>query len=203
MKITVKFLLIMVLIISLFCAGVLTADKYVLRTQVIRMHVIADSDSQADQIAKLCVRDAVVERLEKYLCDVNDVAEARKFIRQELGALEEIANAALKLVGSDDFATVTLTTEKFGKRKYDTFSLPSGIYESLRVEIGSGKGRNWWCVVFPALCAPKTIDEFESVAVSNGFHENFVDSLSNDRKYNIRFYLLDCIGKIENFLNYS
>lgn len=203
MKKIVKFIVMLAAIILLFGIGVLSADKYALRTQILRMHVIANSDSKNDQAAKLCVRDSVIKYLEQLLHVVDDVTVARVLISQNIDKLEKIANEKLRELGNDSYATVKLTTEKFDKRKYDTFSLPSGVYDSLRIEIGSGEGKNWWCVVFPALCVPKTFDEFENVAVSSGFDEDFVGALSNERKFSVRFYFLDCIGKIENFLNNS
>jgi stage II sporulation protein R len=114
--------------------------------------------------------------------------------------LEDVANSTLTQLGSGDKASVFLTKEAFGIRQYDTFSLPSGVYDSLRIEIGQAKGRNWWCVVFPALCLPTTTDGFEDVAASAGFNESLTDTLTTEDGYEIRFYLLDCIGRLENII---
>lgn len=189
--------------ILLFCIGVLLADKHALRTQIVRLHVVAHSDRTKDQEDKLAVRDAVMQYLQDNFKDVNDINAARQMISKELPTLEYIANQTLETVGSNNSAVVTLACEEFGKREYDTFSLPSGIYESLRIQIGSGEGKNWWCVVFPSFCVPNTDESFRSTAVSSGFNQGLVETLSNDNEYELRFLLLDCLGRIENFLNIS
>jgi len=84
-------------------------------------------------------------------------------------------------------------------RNYDTFRLPAGVYESLRIVIGEGEGKNWWCVVFPELCLPATAEGFESVAVGSGFSEALSGALTGETQYEIRFFLLDCFGRLENF----
>ncbi len=187
----------------LFCVGILLADKQTLRTQIVRMHVVANSDSTKDQNDKLAVRDAVMQYLQENLKDIKDIYAARQILSKELGTLESIANQTLSVVGSKYSARVTLTQEEFEKREYDTFSLPAGVYESLRIQIGNGEGKNWWCVVFPSFCVPATGDCFQSTAVSSGFDQALVDTLANDEVYVLRFFLLDCLGKIENFLNIS
>ena len=184
----------------LFCFGVLVADKQTLRTEIIRMHVIANSDSIEDQSAKLAVRDAVMKYLKENLKDIGNISVVHQLIGNALDSLEEIANATLMALGSDDSASVSFTQEKVGKRVYDTFSLPAGVYKSLRIQIGTGEGKNWWCVVFPAFCVPTTTETFQSTAVSSGFDRGLVGALSNDGAYKLRFFLLECIGRIENFL---
>ena len=94
-------------------------------------------------------------------------------------------------------AKVTLSTEYYDTRLYDTFKLPAGVYDSLKITIGEHKGKNWWCVVFPSLCLPATTDSFESVAVSAGFDSRLANTLSENRKFEIRFFLLDFLGRIE------
>ena len=198
-----KVILILVFIIALLFTGTLLSDKYVLRKQILRMHVIAASNSSEDQGTKLRVRDAVLDYLQNIIGDKRDISAVREFISQEIDTLQAVANCALMEAGSKDVAQVTLTLEEFSKREYDTFSLPSGVYESLQIRIGAGEGKNWWCVVFPALCTPDTTDTFCSTAVSSGFNEGLADTLANDREYEIRFFILDCLGKIENFLIFS
>ena len=93
---------------------------------------------------------------------------------------------------------MTLQKEVFDTRVYDTFTLPAGVYEALRITIGSGEGKNWWCVVFPTLCVPATSEGFEDVAAGAGFPESLTKSLEGE--YEIRFYLLDLLGKLEGYL---
>ena len=86
----------------------------------------------------------------------------------------------------------------FDTRHYETFSLPAGEYETLNIKIGEAKGKNWWCVVFPTFCVPATSDGFETVAAGAGFDGSLVGALEGKKEYEIRFFLLDLLGKGEN-----
>lgn len=193
-----KYVWTLTLLLALFCVGVFVADKQVLKNDLIRLHVIANSDSEADQSLKLSVRDAVITHLQKGLQDAGDTAEAKQYIQEQLEELEQVANVTLQTLGSQDNARVFLTKEAFALREYETFSLPSGVYESLRIEIGSAEGKNWWCVVFPSLCLPATVEEFRETAVLSGFDQGLANTLSGEHGYEIRFFFLDCLGKLEN-----
>lgn len=174
------------------------ADRKTLNEELIRFHVVAHSDSEEDQSIKLLVRDAVLASMHDDLQKAADVDEAKAFLRENLPKIQAIANETLRKIGFDGEAVVTLCKEAFNTRYYDTFTLPAGIYESLRISIGEGEGKNWWCVAFPALCIPATTDGFEDAAVSAGFSETLSDTLTGDHRYEIRFYFLDAIGKLEN-----
>ena len=147
------------------------------------------------------VRDAVLESLRQGLADLTDVEQAKEYIMQHLPELERIANEVLSSAGSGDRAAVSLTEEAFPTREYDTFSLPAGIYESLRIVIGEGEGHNWWCVVFPELCLPATVEGFEDAAEAGGFPDSLTGALSGEDGYQIRFFFLDLLGKVENFFH--
>ena len=190
----------------IFCAGLasviwtwgLIADRNTLHNEILRLHVVADSDSQEDQSIKLKVRDAVLESISEDLRNVADMEQAKAYIQENLPKIQQAANDCLAALGCEDTAVATLQEEIFDKRVYDTFSLPSGIYEALRITIGSGEGKNWWCVAFPTLCIPATSEGFEDVAVSAGFSETLTQTLEGE--YEIRFYLLDLLGKLEGIL---
>lgn len=199
----VKFVWTMVLVLSIFCLGVLIADKRYLRNELIRLHVVADSNSEEDQQNKLSVRDAITAYLETNMEGITDIAQAKQYLGEHLADLQNVANAALQTAGSSDRAQVYMTKEEFGVRHYDTFSLPSGVYESLRVDIGAAEGKNWWCVVFPSLCLPASTEVFQSTAVSSGFNEGLVCALSGQEGYEVRFFLLDCLGKLENLFFFA
>ena len=173
-------------------------DKQYLQENLIRLHVVANSDEAEDQMVKLQVRDAIIEYLRPLTERFDEKEQAMQYIGENLFDLQEVSNTALKNLGISDHAVVTLQKEKFNKREYDTFSLPSGIYDSLRIEIGEGKGKNWWCVVFPSLCLPATSAEFYDMAVSSGFDTTLSDTLSHSDRFAFRFFILDCLGKLEN-----
>ena len=200
MKKTVKFLLFAVLIYLVFFGCQIARDKSALRNNVIRLHIVANSDSKEDQAVKMLVKDAIVSYLQPQMEQLDSVAQAKTYIENNLVELTEIANAVLKSAQFQDTVTVSFCTESFGRRDYDTFSLPSGAYESLLVEIGNGEGHNWWCVVFPTLCVPASTDGFQHTAVSSGFDHGLTKTLTRNGNYEIRFFVLDWLGKIENFL---
>ena len=172
-------------------------DRQALNRELIRLHVVANSDSDADQALKLQIKNAVVEYLEAAMADVTDVEAARAYIQQNLPKIRQTVNDALEKLGYEPTASVSFGEEIFGKRVYDTFSLPSGVYQSLRITLGEGAGRNWWCVAFPQLCLPATTEEFRDQAVSAGFSPELVSSLEGKEPYEIRFYLLDMLGKLQ------
>lgn len=176
------------------------ADREKLNEELIRLHVVANSDSAEDQAIKLRVRDAVVESLQDAMADIGDMDEAKAYIRENLPKIQSIANQVLTACGVEADAVVTLAKEAFDTRYYDTFKLPAGVYESLRITIGEGEGKNWWCVVFPSLCLPATSEGFEAVAAGAGFQDALLGALEGEQSYEVRFYLLDLLGKLENKL---
>ena len=180
----------------------LVTDRQTLKRELIRLHVVAASDSPEDQAVKLQVRDAILENLQEGLSQVTDVSAAISYVESHLPAIEETANRVLELAGVPDNVRVSLDLESFPKRIYDTFSLPSGIYQSLRVMIGDGEGQNWWCVIFPELCLPETEEAFSKQAEESGLGDTLTQTLQEKDGYCIRFFFLDLIGKVENLLFY-
>lgn len=191
---------ICLLAVCLVYLGALIADRQTLKRELVRLHVVAASDSAQDQAIKLRVRDAVLESLAEAMADVTDPAEARAYIAANLPKIEAAANRALAAAGCGDVADVRLQLEEFAARVYDTFSLPAGLYDALRVTIGEGEGRNWWCVVFPSLCLPETDEGFRAVAAGAGFSDSLTDTLTGE-EYEVRFLLLDLLGRVENFFH--
>ena len=201
MKFILKLGVICAIVYCLIFSTGLISDKAQLKNELIRMHIVANSDSPEDQAVKLQVRDAIVSYLQPVMQTITDKEEACRYIRENLQQLEEKANQVLKDLGENKTVTVSLLQEKFGIRKYDTFSLPSGIYDALRVQIGEGEGQNWWCVAFPTLCLPATTDEFSDAAVSSGFSDTLVKTVAEEEGYRIRFFFLDLLGRVENFFH--
>ena len=186
--------------VMLYVVGVVR-DKKQLSDNILRLHVVANSNSDADQAVKLQVRDAVLEVVDELTADADSREVAETVIRGKLDELEKAANTVLQEEGFSDRAVVTLTQEEFPTREYDTFSLPAGVYDSLRVTIGSGEGRNWWCVVFPSLCVPAASDGTADVAVGAGFSDSLTGAITEEPEYEVRFFLLDCIGYLENLFH--
>lgn len=196
-----KSILICALVPALAWGAGLNSQRQQLRQGLIRFHVVADSDEPRDQDIKLQVRDAVLLEIREDLQQLRDTDAAKAYLRGKLADIQTVANKTLKAAGVSDTARVSLCREEFDTRIYDTFALPSGVYESLRIVIGEGKGHNWWCVTFPNLCLPATSEGFEDVAAGAGFSRNLIRTLDNREDYQVRFFLLDALGKVENILH--
>lgn len=181
--------------------GMLILDRQTLREELVRLHVVAASDSEEDQTIKLQLKDAIVNSLKADLEKLRDAEEATAYLQTNLPKIEALANQILRESGCDDAAKVSLNMEEFPARYYDTFALPAGRYQSLRITIGPGEGQNWWCVAFPGLCLPATAEGFEDAASCAGFSDGLTATLEEKDGYEIRFWLLDAIGRLENFLH--
>ena len=133
----------------LVSAAVLQTEQQKLSEKLIRLHVVANSDSAHDQQIKLRVRDAILEKTQQLLRGADD---PRGALEAHLDEIAQAAQTCLSELGEDAPVRVRLGKELFPTREYETFALPAGVYESLRVTIGEGEGHNWWCVAFPPLC---------------------------------------------------
>ena len=200
MKKMVKCVFACALLAAFVWCGTVIADRQRLNEELIRLHVVANSDRVEDQELKLLVRDAIITSLRQALADVRDTEQAKEYLQENLPKLQDLANKTLDAAGSAQQAVVTLCREEFPTRQYNTFSLPAGIYEALRVTIGDGAGKNWWCVVFPSLCVPQTSQGFSDTAAGAGFPDALSGALTGEEPYQIRFYLLDKLGELEKFL---
>lgn len=182
---------ICLLIAALFWCGSVIADRQKLRRDLIRIHVVANSDSESDQALKLKVRDAVSERLRRELKNVADPQAAKQYLREKLPVLQSVAEDTLRAFGCEDDVTVSLQEEFFDTRKLESVQLPAGVYAALRFTIGEGGGKNWWGVLFPGfLGEEKTVET--GAYLSNGLEETL------EGEYTIRFACLEALGKLEN-----
>jgi len=176
----------------------LLKDRNTLKEGLIRFHVVANSDSKEDQSIKYKVRDAVLCSIQSDLAEIRDVEKAKAYLQENLPKIRILVDQTLQELDFKGGSKVTLSKESFCLRRYDTFSLPAGVYESLRIVIGEGAGKNWWCVSFPTLCLPETGSGFKDTAVSAGFSQPLTDTLVGNGEYKIRFYVLNQLGKLEN-----
>ena len=150
---------ILILFLSIFCCSCVD-NKPISEKELIRLHIRADSNDTAAQSVKLKVRDDIVQYLAQKNKDVLSFEEAYLILQDELDALQAMANSRLAIEGQSYGATVRLTVEYFPTRKYGDVVLESGYYNALIIELGSGKGDNWWCVVYPPLCYLEATDDF-------------------------------------------
>ena len=197
-KRTLALVLLIVSALTVSVCAALQVQQQRMSEKIIRLHVVANSDSGADQAVKLHVRDAVLAVARQALQDADDPQQA---IAQALPALEAAANAALAAQGSRETARVSFRRELFPTREYDTFSLPSGVYRSLRVTIGAGGGHNWWCVIFPSLCVPATADGFVQAAEAGGFTRAEIGLMTQaDEGYVLKFRSLELLQALKKAL---
>lgn len=169
-----------------------------IRTDVIRLHVIANSDSEEDQNLKLTVRDALLEKGINIFDGTVTPANAKEKITPEIDNLKAAAKDVIAENGYDYNVTAELVTEYFDTRVYDDkITLPAGKYLALKVTIGEGKGKNWWCVMFPSLCLPAAKGTDKN-AVEAVFSENEAKIVTNSQDYEIRFKLVEYIEKLKS-----
>ena len=184
--------LLLALCFTLLCGTWAQGRQQVLAGKLVRLHVIAASDADEAQAVKLQVRDAVLAYLEPKLADVTDVDAAQEIIAANLDGVAQAARTV-----TPDAVTVTLGPERYPTREYEKFSLPAGVYTSLRVTLGAGEGHNWWCVIFPPLCMESSLSDRAVETLS----DDDVKLITEDGDgYVLRFHLLELWGKLTELL---
>lgn len=169
-----------------------SASEAALADQMLRLHVVANSDSEADQARKLLVRDAVLAYASRLLEGVADRQGAEEALTPHLDELAQAGAEALARTGTADPVRVTLDDQWFPTKEYDGFSLPAGQYRALRVTIGEGRGRNWWCVVFPPLCLAAVSEKSVESAAEGVLSQDQVALITGqDGGYVLRFRLIE------------
>ena len=168
-----------------------------LAAKTLRLHVVANSDSPEDQEQKLQLRDHVLRELRDITWECDDLESVENAVAMVLPQLRESAKNYLVRNGSSYDVSATLCIESFDTREYDTFSLPAGEYHTLRIVIGEGQGKNWWCVVFPTLCHAADSEELEHMAQEGGYGEGELAFIQRtEPKYRLQFKVLEWIKKV-------
>lgn len=170
-----------------------------LRENVLRLHILADSDSESDQKLKLMVRDAILEESGDIFSGAQDKSDAEQIAAQNIGRIKEIAVETLRKNGCADAVSAEIAQVEFDERTYGDITMPSGEYTALRIKIGSAQGHNWWCVMYPPLCVPAACSEEiedDEDAVKTCFTEEEQDILYHPKKFKVRFAVWDKICDI-------
>lgn len=178
-------------------ATALLREQQALSEKLIRLHVVANSDSEADQAVKLQVRDAVLAVTEPLMEEAEDPYAA---LSDALPAIESAAADCLAALGVADPVAVTLGPESYPTRVYESFTLPAGQYTSLRVTIGAGEGHNWWCVVFPSICFAATSSGLEQAAATAGFSDGEVQLIMEPDTYQLKFKAMEWVEQLRAWL---
>ena len=203
MKMTKIILLLCVFILCAAVCDILPIHgEEKIYESVVRLHVLANSDSDEDQALKLKVRDEILSYISPLVIDSKSQEDAMRIINEKIDEIEAIAQSAVYAHGYDYSVDVTLTLEEYPTRNYEAMSFPSGEYVSLRVLIGEAEGQNWWCVLFPPLClsaaTEQSANEEAFIAVGLNSDQYKVITESDNVKYQLRFKLLEAIyGKEE------
>ncbi len=144
-------------LLSSFGSSAVTQNS--IEGDVLRMHILANSDSADDQLLKYAVRDAILEKGAVYFENADSFEDAKYTAESSLQHLEEIARETVAAEGKDYAVNAELVTMAFDERTYENVTLPAGVYDAVRINIGEAKGQNWWCVMYPPLCVPAADDD--------------------------------------------
>lgn len=171
-----------------------------LARKMIRLHVIANSDSAEDQALKLEVRDKVLDFTTTVLQRSADMEDAQLRLREELTRIESIARQEISAQGYDYQVTAQLASTEFPLKEYDGFSLPAGEYMALRLVIGEGEGQNWWCVVYPPLCTAAATD-MPRTAIQAGLTDDDINLITEeDTGYVLKFRSVELWEQLRQWL---
>ena len=183
-------------VIFSICSFAKTSEE--IRSDVLRLHVIANSDSSVDQNLKLRLRDYILEEGEDIFDGSVNVENAVKKIDPKLAELEKSADTFVRNAGFDYDVKITLSNEYFTTRTYESVTLPAGKYLALRVVIGSGEGHNWWCVMFPPMCVPAADKKDE---IENVFTDKEIKLVESKPKYEPRFKVVEIYEQIRETIS--
>ena len=193
------FYLCFTVFLSILIIGLLPVkSEAAIYDNVLRLHVIANSDSEVDQALKLAVRDRILTEVSRLVSDADTFDQARSILSKEenLKALTLAAKETVGAAGYDYNVSVSIGNEKYPRKSYEALCFPSGSYTSLRVMIGDAEGKNWWCVLFPQLClGAATTEESEDSFIEAGFtpDQYKIVTESDEPVYEVRFKILEII----------
>lgn len=184
---------------GLICAVMMSFARFdahctQLREGVLRLHILANSDSEVDQRLKLKVRDEILSVTAASFDAAGDIDEAIKIANDDIDEIRAAASRVIKDGGFDYEVSAAIEKNFFENRVYDDFTLPAGVYNSLTVRIGKAEGHNWWCVVFPGVCIPAAKKPGLEKSVSKGS----ASVAKNAQKYKVRFKTVEVYEKIRN-----
>ncbi len=163
--------------------------------EILRFHVIANSNSPEDQALKLKVRDSVLTAFRDVSSSAENAAEAEKEAIRNLSYIREIAIDTVSLAGYDYDISVTCGVYPFPQKSYGNITLPAGNYKAVRIVIGEGEGKNWWCVMYPPLCFVDETTEFDEKALAS-LSEETRKKITEGPHIRFRFALSDLIKKL-------
>lgn len=189
-----RFLLLFsigIFVILLICMIAPISEAKGIYEGVVRIHILAESDSEEDQQLKLAVRDAMLEYSSAQMKQLSSVEQAREYIENNMDSFVSTAEEVIKESGYDYDVTAEFCVEYYPTRQYLDVTMPAGEYLSLRINIGSGQGKNWWCMVYPPLCTSAAKAEEELIQA--GFSSNQIRLITqdDDEEYEMKFKFIE------------
>ena len=164
-------------------------------TKVLRMHVLANSNSIDDQKLKIAVKNNILKSTQELFTDCDNLEESIEIAQSNTELIKASAQEVIKKYNKNYDVKVYVDNEFFDVREYKDFTLPSGNYNTVKVVIGEGKGKNWWCVMYPAVCISACSDDFDKALTKEE------KKLITSKKYIPKFKILEIINKIKNKIN--
>ncbi len=196
MKQIIKLLLILLLAAAAANIGQTAETLSQIEHSVIRLHILADSDETDAQTKKLLVRDEILKHAAEWIPDDADFDAGCDALRTHLSEIRQTAADTLRKIGSQDTVHVAFEKTVFPERTYGNVTLPAGEYQALRIEIGSGKGQNWWCVMYPAMCIPAASE----AAAEDVLDDEAYDMALHPEQYEIRLKCVDTARAVLHWL---
>ena len=184
---------LILLFATFFVAIVPTDAEAGIYEDTLRLHILANSDSEEDQNLKIEIRDLLLGKYADILKSYSSINEAIEESKSLLSEMENDVSEWLRARGYDYTSKITITEEWYDTRNYESYTLPCGIYNSLRVIIGEGEGKNWWCVMYPPLCLELACENApEDVGIINYTKEEL--RLINGGEFNVKFKILEILS---------
>lgn len=196
----------MALLFGVLCAlvfgGWINREQQELADKVVRLHVIANSDSSRDQEMKLAVRDRVLAKAENLYSEDVTRSEALEILAQHLPELAQEGQAVVDEWGGDENVTAQIENCWFPTKEYENFALPAGEYTALRIVIGEGQGQNWWCVAFPPLCLGAASQSVEQAAQAGNFTSEQAALITGEHEgYVLKFKSMELLGQLKGLFS--
>jgi len=196
MKLLIKSLCIAFVLTVIYSVIPFQTECEQISTEVFRLHILANSDSEEDQALKLKVRDALLEYTDKLFDDAKDRNDAENIAKENLETLQSVAQNTVYKNSCNYTVNAEVVKMYFNTRYYENYTMPAGMYDALRITIGSGKGHNWWCVMYPSICISSAIDNDEKVEKT--FSEN-QQEIVRGNEYEYKFKVVEIFEKIVSF----
>ncbi len=188
MKLFVKSACIAFVLVVIYSLIPFQAQCDNISRDVFRLHILANSDSDHDQSVKLKVRDRVLEYSKGLFESAKSKQEAESLVSSNLDNITRVAQNELKDLGCDQTVKAEIKKMYFTTRYYDSYTLPSGMYDALRITIGSGKGHNWWCVMYPSICVSAAAEQDEKA--KQALDDDEYEIIKNE-KYSYKFKVVE------------